>query len=316
MLRAVSLGKISHRHGPFTCYSRRFLWTKGVQRTKFQIYKSSSRDPFLNLSIEQYLLDNSPPDSYILFIYVNKPCVVIGRNQNPWREVSLSFLSQPLKHRSREDFVKLLRRRSGGGTVFHDEGNVNWSVICPLSEFTRDKHVEMIVRAMRTNGISRSRVNERHDIVLDQGEPIKGRFSADDTHWTPYVADNQPIPFRKVSGSAYKLTRTRALHHGTALLQSPNLDYISSILNSPAKPFLISKGVESVSSPTGNLGIEASSFIKAVEEQFVAMYYRNSASLAAEEIGHEAMQEPSILESFRELKVCSPIPKVPLKSFL
>jgi lipoate-protein ligase A len=242
---------------------------------QFQIYTSRSNNPYINLSIEHHLFQKSPPGSKILFQYINRPCIVIGRNQNPWLEVNLALLYSkspngvvPPSRLGLED-VDLVRRRSGGGTVFHDEGNVNWSVICDFTEFTRDKHAEMVVRALRSIGIDRARVNERHDIVLDQGS--KGIPSDPaDTHKTAYTsAKLRPL---KVSGSAYKMARNRALHHGTALLGSPNLKVIPEYLHSPAKGYINAKGVESVSSPVSNIGLKNEKFMDAARKHFVKMY--------------------------------------------
>ncbi len=220
---------------------------------KYQIFLSPNRDPFINLSIEHFLLQNSPPDSTILFLYINRPCVVIGRNQNPWLETNLRMLRDTPAlglgtHLNATETVTLVRRRSGGGTVFHDYGNLNYCVICPAASFTRDKHAEMVTQAIRTL-TPRARVNERHDIVLDQGTYEEdNQIGGEDLHHTPY----QP-PTLKVSGSAYKLTRQRALHHGTCLLCSPNIKSISGYLQSPARPFMKARGVESVRSPIGNI---------------------------------------------------------------
>lgn len=225
------------------------------------IVRSRTTDPFLNLSIEDHLLRSSHIDSLVLFTYVNRPCVVIGRNQNPWLEVNLPALKYGVATTGNADGntkqkLALVRRRSGGGTVFHDEGNLNYSFIVPNNKaFNRNKHAEMVVQAIQgipsktafqgvellppylKEGI---RVNERHDIVMpartDGGLAL--------------VKDGQTV---KVSGSAYKLTRGRALHHGTLLISSPNLKSIGSYLRSPAKGFIDAKGVESVRSPIGNL---------------------------------------------------------------
>ena len=243
------------------------------------IFKSRTTDPFINLAIEDHLLRNSAPDSHILFTYVNRPCIVIGRNQNPWLEVNLEALRsrrnvcQPpaTEHwatdsgtQSDENYaIDLVRRRSGGGSVFHDEGNLNYSFIVPNDQsFSRNKHAEMVVRAIKhklpvdmacsdgqdllapelRTGV---RVNERHDIVMPQRTLLNRG-----PHQRLLPEHSSEV---KVSGSAYKITRGRALHHGTLLFSCPNLSHIGHFLHSPAKPFLNAKGVESVRSPIGNL---------------------------------------------------------------
>ncbi|MCJ1308340.1 Biotin/lipoate A/B protein ligase [Agyrium rufum] len=148
-----------------------------------------------------------------------------------------------------ERTVDLVRRRSGGGTVFHDHFNVNYSVIRPTAHFTRDRAAEMIARAIRAVN-DRARVNERHDIILDQGSSRAGASSdSEDMHVSQY----EPATPLKISGSAYKLTRNRALHHGTCLIKSPHLKGIGQFLGSPACGFMQARGVDSVRSPVGNL---------------------------------------------------------------
>lgn len=227
--------------------------------SKYQIFISKTFDPFLNLSIEHFLLEETPADSTVLFLYVNSPCVVIGRNQNPWLETNMKLLkSQSIirnkKSQVTRDNVQLVRRRSGGGAVFHDYGNVNYSVICPTANFSRDKYAEMVTQVIRQSN-PRARVNERHDIVLDQGL-FRGeidQLDPADLHRTAYhIQGTGPLPL-KVSGSAYKLIRKRSLHHGTCLVASSNLTSISRFLHSEAKPFMKARGVESVRSPIGNI---------------------------------------------------------------
>lgn len=262
-------------------------WKALVQACKFQMHVSQSRDPFLNLSVEHYLLQNSPSYSTILFLYVNRPCVVIGRNQNPWLEVDLHLLkesrarvkNQPID--SPSESVQLVRRRSGGGSVFHDEGNVNYCVICPTADFTRDKHAEMVTTAIRQFNL-RARVNERHDIVLDQGDILEEKNWPDttDMHRTIYHPHSEENPPLKVSGSAYKMIRQRCLHHGTCLVSSADLPKISRYLRSPAQPFIKARGVESVRSSIGNIRqgliVQASKyrsgFQRSVIKQFQELY--------------------------------------------
>ena len=275
-----------------------------------QSYISTSRDPYLNLSIEHFLLQQSAPESVILLLYVNRPSVIIGRNQNPWLEVNLALLDpathdQPASPPFGLGAVDLVRRRSGGGTVFHDEGNVNWTVICPSKDFTRDKHAEMVVRALRACGIDRARVNVRHDIVLDQGEH-GASIDANDAHRTPYQTSDLDVrkPL-KVSGSAYKLTRQRALHHGTCLLSSPNLNIIPHDLHSPAKPYITARGVESVSSPVGNILLSNEKFITSVQEHFGKLY---QATAGAVEVGDDWQDHEPVRKGCDELKVRYAVP--------
>lgn len=279
---------------------------------KLQSYVSRSSDPYLNLSIEDHILRKSPPDSTILFLYVNRPCVVIGRNQNPWSEVNLGILNAATGKKDLKDTeppgigaVDIVRRRSGGGTVFHDEGNLNWSITCPRNEFTRDKHAEMVVRALRKQGVERARVNERHDIVLDQGHERRPS-DTEDTHRTPYtVEEDLPRPL-KVSGSAYKLTRQRALHHATTLLESPNLHIISQYLRSPAKHNIEAKGVESVSSPVSNIGLDLQAYQKRLQEVFAATYASVGKINIVDTVGDEHWNIPDIKKGYDELRVCVP----------
>ncbi|KFY31417.1 hypothetical protein V493_01124 [Pseudogymnoascus sp. VKM F-4281 (FW-2241)] len=238
-----------------------------------QIFISRSTDPYLNLSLEHYLLQSTPPTSTVLLLYTNRPSLIIGRNQNPWVEANLALLRNPPSSASTDD-ISLVRRRSGGGAVFHDEGNVNYCVITPTSEFNRDKHAHMVVRALHSLGVTRAAVNGRHDIVLDVSTPsIPRRTKADIT--TSAAATGPATPtHRKVSGSAYKLTRLRSLHHGTCLLSSPNIGGIGAYLRSPGKGYMLARGVDSVSSPIANVRVGNGEFEGAVVREFEEMYGR------------------------------------------
>lgn len=288
---------------------RRWLSQRTLDRLAepVQSYISTSRDPYVNLSIEHYLLQKSAPDSAILLLYVNRPSIILGRNQNPWLEVNLALLTSSTRDAPETEppglgAVDLVRRRSGGGTVFHDEGNVNWTVICPSKDFTRDKHAEMVVRSLRSCGVDRARVNVRHDIVLDQGEH-GASVDPEDTHSTPYQSADAdgPRPL-KVSGSAYKLTRQRALHHGTCLLSSPNLNIIPDYLHSPAKAYITARGVESVSSPVGNILLSNEKLIAAVQDHFAKLY---GAAEDPEDVGGHWLEHESVRKGYDELKVMS-----------
>ncbi|KAF3906984.1 hypothetical protein ABW21_db0204257 [Orbilia brochopaga] len=215
---------------------------------RLHIYRSSSTNPFFNLSAEDYLLRHSPVDSTILFTYTNEPCVVIGRNQNPWAEINMPLLRR--MQQSPDTHVHFVRRRSGGGTVYHDLGNLCWSVIMPSKAFDRDKYARAVVKALRNLGVDKAGVNERHDIVL--------------------LSDLE-TDTKKVSGSAYKIIRERAYHHATLLLSS-NLENIGGLLSSPLRPYLETAGVASVRSPVTNIGVDKQQLIDAIEAEFLQMH--------------------------------------------
>ena len=316
-------------------------WKELVGLSKHQIYISRSHNPFLNLSIEHYLLQNSSPDSTVLFLYRNAPCIVIGRNQNPWLEVNFeevvrlrrlkvapgdSAAASALASEKWKD-ISLVRRRSGGGAVVHDLDNVNFSVICPPKDFTRDKHSEIVTQAIREIN-PRARVNERHDIVLDQGNLLAEEDWPDpmDMHQSKFEPEGDNGPPLKVSGSAYKLTRQRALHHGTCLLTCRELPRISKLLHSPARPFIQARGVESVRSPVGNISNDLTdrTFVRQTFERELIKAFVNAHGIKSEaysnldsrhwtfESGHlitryvdeELYRIQEIREGETELRVC------------
>ncbi|CAK7271456.1 hypothetical protein SEPCBS57363_004632, partial [Sporothrix epigloea] len=198
------------------------------------IVRSVGHSPFANLSIEHRLFERAHPESRLLLLYRNTPCVVIGRNQNPWIEANLNRLSARASPQASNDTVQLVRRRSGGGAVYHDAGNANWSVHMPSAGFDRDQHALMVARALQKLGVASARVNSRHDIVIGpSNDTEEGTF--------------------KISGSAYKLTSRRAMHHGTCLLGA-DLAAVSGLLRAPpAAPYLKARGVASVRSPVRNV---------------------------------------------------------------
>ncbi|GHJ85215.1 hypothetical protein NliqN6_1617 [Naganishia liquefaciens] len=124
-----------------------------------QIYASTSNDPWFNLSYEEWLFRNTPVTTPILFFYRNRPCVVIGRNQNPWKETTPRVLER--------DGIPLVRRRSGGGAVFHDLGNTNFSLLVPRALFSRSLGAYIILHGLQHGmDIPSARVNDRGDLVL------------------------------------------------------------------------------------------------------------------------------------------------------
>ena len=148
------------------------------------IVQSQSTDVYRNLAVEERLLDHAAERGPFLFLCVNSPCVVIGKNQNPWRECRLSLMEQ--------DGVSLARRISGGGAVYHDEGNLNVGVIVPRTEYREEKQYELIFQALEKFGIQASKLR-KNSLAVDG---------------------------KKFSGQAFSFRGQHVLHHGTLLLNS------------------------------------------------------------------------------------------------
>ncbi|VDC02518.1 unnamed protein product [Peniophora sp. CBMAI 1063] len=207
------------------------------------IYVSNSTNPYFNLTLEDWLFRFKNPKEPLLLLYRDEPCVVIGRNQNPWKEVNLPAL--------REMEVPWIRRRSGGGTVYHDTGNTNFSIHLPRTSFDRHATAQVILRAVRSLDIDAS-VNDRND-----------------------VTDADTVSASYVSGSAYKIVNNRAYHHGTMLLET-ELGNLGDALR-VSKDSMITRGVASVRSPVRNLcwfnpDISHDAFVEAVIQAFREEY--------------------------------------------
>ncbi|HEY8240088.1 MAG TPA: lipoate--protein ligase [Kiritimatiellia bacterium] len=179
------------------------------------IVQSTRLDAFFNLGLEDYLLDEVERRGRILFIYRNKDAVVIGKNQNPWRECDVPGI--------RSDGVTLARRSSGGGAVYHDEGNLNFSIMLPRVEYDLDAQFMTVLAALEGLGISAERSG------------LNGLTAGG----------------RKFSGNAFCLRRNVALHHGTLLVKS-DLGRLNRYLK-PAITGVETKAIASVPAQVLNL---------------------------------------------------------------
>lgn len=177
---------------------------------------SDSSRPEFNLAAEEYFLKNKAED--IHYFYINKPSIIIGKHQNALAEINLPFLE---KHN-----IALFRRLSGGGTVYHDEGNINYCFI--KSGETTDlvnfkKATQPIVDVLNHWGVP-VRSGQRNDLLVN---------------------------YKKISGNACHVFKARVMHHGT-LLFSSNLSVLTDSLKS--NPFRFQdKAVKSVRSQVTNL---------------------------------------------------------------
>jgi lipoate-protein ligase A len=173
------------------------------------VFVSPYQNPFINLALEDHFLRGGA-DLPLVFFYVNRPSVVLGRFQNPWLECNLPYLV--------EKDIWLVRRQSGGGCVFHDEGNLNYCFIYPEAMINRSRGVEFMQKAFARADIHLE-ISPRHDLWLDG---------------------------RKISGSAFKQTKFASFHHGTFLVSS-DMDKLEESLKHTIVP-KASKSIPSVRS--------------------------------------------------------------------
>ena len=163
--------------------------------------ENDSVNPYYNLALEEYFLDGGAPGD-ILLLWQNDNTVVVGRYQNTAQETDERFC--------RENNIKIVRRNTGGGAVYHDLGNLNFSVITDYKQgddISYGRFLSVIVETLKKLGVD-SQFRGRNDLFAGG---------------------------RKISGSAQAVRAGRILHHGT-LLCSTDLDMLSGALrNDPAK---------------------------------------------------------------------------------
>lgn len=175
-------------------------------------------DPTVNLALEEYVLQNfGEQDTYLLF-YINSPSIIIGRNQNTIEEINTDYVD--------ENGIKVVRRLSGGGAVYHDQGNLNFSFITKddgesFQNFA--KFTQPMVEALNSLGVP-AELKGRNDLVADG---------------------------RKISGNAMFSTKGRMFSHGTLMLDS-EIENVVSALNVKMEK-ITSKGIKSIRSRVANI---------------------------------------------------------------
>ncbi|MEN3931460.1 lipoate--protein ligase [Microvirga sp. W0021] len=214
---------------------------------RLRVLHSLSHNPWFNLAVEDCIFRQLPADQCVLFLWQNADTVVIGRSQNPWKECNTRIMEQ--------DGIKLARRQSGGGAVFHDLGNSCFTFMAGKPGYDKTVSTGIILEALKALGIEAS-ASGRNDIVVET-----------------------PEGQRKISGSAYKETSDRGFHHGTLLLHS-DLSRLAHYLNPDPKK-LLSKGITSVTSRVANLDefipdIDHARICQAVSQAFFKHYGRTA----------------------------------------
>ncbi|KAF1769599.1 hypothetical protein GCK72_001416 [Caenorhabditis remanei] len=179
-----------------------------------KVLKSTSNCIFENLAFEEHIFrsHNVEKNGEVLLIWSNRPAVVIGRHQNPWVEVNIPF--------AHERNIEIVRRHSGGGTVYHDLGNLNISLLTTHAQHCRPKNLKFISDALNNRFSVNIVPNKRDDMELQPGT-------------------------RKCSGTAARIARGQAYHHLTLLIDA-DLSILSKSLKSPWRDQIESNATRSV----------------------------------------------------------------------
>ncbi|MEG2456614.1 MAG: lipoate--protein ligase family protein, partial [Clostridia bacterium] len=145
-------------------------------------YKSDSYNPYENLAVEEFLFETLPTDTFVFYLWQNARTVVIGRNQNAYLECQIDALLS--------DGGKLARRNSGGGAVYHDKDNLNFTFIFNKENYDLQKDFKVISEALKEFDI-KAEISGRNDIIVDG---------------------------KKISGNAFLNIKNKVCHHGTLLV--------------------------------------------------------------------------------------------------
>lgn len=228
---------------------------------------SDSYDPWFNLAVEETIFRQMPTTQRVLFLWRNADTVVIGRAQNPWKECNTARMEQ--------DNVRLARRSSGGGAVFHDLGNTCFTFMAGKPEYDKSVSTALVLSALHNLGIH-AKASGRNDLEVETADGV-----------------------RKISGSAYKETADRGFHHGTLLLNA-DLTRLANYLNPDPKK-LQAKGITSVRARVANLsditpGVTHQQICDSIISAFFALY---GEQVEAEHISPQALPDlPGFVENF------------------
>ncbi len=177
---------------------------------------NTNKNPYFNLALEEYVLTHFDDDIFMLWI--NNPAIIVGKNQNTLAEINIEYV--------KEHNIPVVRRLSGGGAVFHDPGNINFTFIMPNTDdsFTNfKKYTRPIIDVLADLGID-AKLSGRNDLTIDG---------------------------RKFSGNAQYIHKNRILHHGTLLFSSNMSHLVNALKVNPDK--IKGKGIKSVASRVTNI---------------------------------------------------------------
>ncbi len=179
--------------------------------------RNTATDPHFNMAFDEYCLGKLQADEPVFYLWQNRPSVIIGLNQNPFAEVDIPYMDA--------HDILLARRVTGGGAVYHDLQNLNYTITGRIRDLETDypAYLETMVRALRKLGVS-AELSGRNDILVDG---------------------------RKCSGYAKRVYKDRLMIHGT-LMYDVDIDTLTKVLSVPGSK-LSAAGVESVRSRVANL---------------------------------------------------------------
>lgn len=198
------------------------------------IVESQSLDVYHNLAMEEYLMDELQDEGAILFLWRSGCAVVMGKNQNPWKECRLDLMEP--------EGVPLARRVSGGGTVYHDAGNLNYCVITSRESYCECDAYNMVFQALEPLGVKAQKTGK----------------------------SNLSVDGLKFSGNAFAFRRGRAMHHGTLLLNT-DLQRLGRYLGSMVGG-IDTHAIASVPAAVANLGLGLDAVASAIKTSFESLY--------------------------------------------
>lgn len=177
----------------------------------------TTTDPAWNLAVEEYVFDRLPKDRMYVMLWQNDHAIIIGKHQNTLAEINESYV--------KEQGIRVVRRLSGGGAVYHDMGNLNFTVIADAEGNALDfgRFCDIVIRALARVSVKAER-NGRNDMTIDG---------------------------KKFSGNAQYIRHGRVMHHGTILFDSNSTILVNALKVDPAK--IQAKGIKSVRSRVTNV---------------------------------------------------------------
>jgi len=213
-------------------------------------------NPYYNMAFDEFCLESLPINEPVFYLWQNRPAVIVGYNQEVNTEVNLEYL--------KANDIALVRRVTGGGAVYHDLGNLNYTIVGRSEDLERDypEYASLMMKALQTLGIPAT-LSGRNDILVGE---------------------------KKVSGFAKRVCKNRLMVHGT-LMFDVDLDKLTQVLN-PSATKLQSKGIASVRSRVANLReylpeiADIQAFCQRLEEILSCNYKDAEYKLSEDDLAH------------------------------